>query len=177
MTMTAKRRALVTAILTTIAACGFAFSLAALGMGAETAINDGGTTEGVTYTFETYRCVGTSSQYQHCGWLGTVTSNGVVEAKNVEFRSNTSPTVSAGEQVQALWSYRDPLNAWNIEGSRAWLNTIASAIVSFVLLAIMLLLAIYWWRRFARDGLSKSQQAKLPKATEEHAQEKESVSG
>ncbi len=177
MTMTAKRRALVTAILTTLAACGFAFSLAALGMGAESAINDGGTTEGVTYTFETYRCVGTSSQFQHCGWLGTVTSNGVVEAKNVEFRSNTSPTVTAGEQVQALWSYRDPLNAWNIEGSRAWLNTIASAAVSFVLMVIMAVLAVVWWRRFARDGQSKPKQSKDSKATDAHEERKETVAG
>lgn len=149
--MEPKRRALRIAICATVAAIGFAISLFAMANSIGQAIGNGPTDEGVTYTFKHYRCFGDGSQFERCGWLGTVSNNGIVEQDGVEYRDAVPPKVSPGYEIQALWSYRDPLNAWNIEGSRAWLNTVASAATSFAFMALMLLIAIYWWRRYARE--------------------------
>lgn len=151
MTVEPKRRALTIAICATIATVGFALSLCAMANTIGQSIGNGPTNEGVTYTFDTYRCVGNGNQYQRCGWLGTVSDDGVVEQDGVEFRDAVPPEVTPGYQVRALWSYRDPLNAWSIEGSRAWLNTLASAATSFVLMALTLIASIYWWRRYAHE--------------------------
>lgn len=150
--MERKKRALVTAVCTTLAALAFAFSLAAMSAEVSSSIRNGDSTEGVVFTFQTYRCVGNNSQYERCGWTGTVTANGVLEAENVEYRDAVSPEVRAGDTVEALWSYRDPLNAWSLEGSRAWLNSAASAAVSLLGVILLGLGAIYWWRQYSRES-------------------------
>jgi len=149
--MTDSRRSLRIAILSSLLALGFAFSLFAMARDSSMGIGDDDGSAGVVYTFNEYRCIGTSTQYQQCGWIGTVTSDGMVEATGVQYRDAVVEGVSPGYQVPALWSYRDPLNAWSIEGSRAWLNNVASAAASLVFMLALLASAIYWWRRFARD--------------------------
>ncbi len=171
--MTDSRRALRIAVLSSLLALGFAFSLFAMSRDSSMGIGDDDGSAGVIYTFDSYRCIGTSTQYQQCGWIGTVTSNGVVEATDVQYRDAVVEGVSPGYQVPALWSYRDPLNAWSIEGSRAWLNNVASAAASAVFLLAMLVSAIYWWRRFARDKATEAGAA--PKEPASRKPEKEPV--
>ncbi|MFA7265024.1 MAG: hypothetical protein WC054_01815 [Candidatus Nanopelagicales bacterium] len=149
--MTDSRRALRIAILSSLLALGFAFSLFAMARDSSMGLGNDDGSAGVIYTFDEYWCSGTTTQYQQCAWIGTVTSNGVVEATDVQFRDAVVEGVSPGYQVPALWSYRDPLNAWSIEGSRAWLNNVASTVAAAVFMLAMLVSAIYWWRRFGRD--------------------------
>lgn len=155
--MTGSRRSLVTAILATLAALGFAFSVFAITSTANFSSNS--EDDAVTYTFVSYHCVGSAPEQQLCGWSGTVTSNGIVEQTGVTYRDTIPVEVSRGYQVPALWSYRDPLNAWSIEGSQAWLNTLANTGASFTFFVIMAIVAIYWWRRFVRDRRDESQAA------------------
>ena len=168
--MDRKKRALITALGTTLAALAFAFSLCAMATNVSAEIGSGSSTQGVVYTFQTYRCVGNGSQYERCGWTGTVTANGVVESEDVEYRDAVPPEVHAGDTVEALWSYRDPLNAWSLEGSRAWLNTLASAGVSFLGVVLLGLGAIYWWRQYRRE--SKAEADKLEGSTPPGAKSK-----
>ncbi len=167
--MTGSRRSRVTAILTTLLAIGFAFSIFAMVRDANFGANNHEGT--VVYTFDQYRCVGTATE-QSCRWTGTVTSDGIVEATNVTYRAAVAIEVDTGYQVPALWSYRDPLNAWSIDGSREWLNTFASTSASLIFFVAMMVASIYWWRRYGRE--------KRPEATsaskKPSSREKEPVS-
>ncbi len=154
--MTGSRRSLVTAILATLAAIGFAFSIFAMVRAANFGADNH---EGaVVYTFDQYRCVGTAPE-QSCGWIGTVTNDGIVEATNVAYREAVATEVVTGYQVSALWSYRDPSNAWSIEGSRAWLNTFANTSASLIFLVAMMVASIYWWRRYGREKRAEATSA------------------
>ncbi len=142
--MTGPRRSRVTAILATLAAVGFAFSIFAMARDARAHEH------AVVYTFDQYRCVGTEPE-QSCEWIGTVTIDGILKSTNVAYREAADIEVSTGDQVPALWSYRDPLNAWSIDGSRAWLNTFANISTSVIFLVAMMVASIYWWRRYGRE--------------------------
>ncbi len=155
--MDRKKRALITAICTTLGAMAFAFSLAAMATTLSGTLGSGNSAHGVVYTFQTYRCVGDGSQYERCGWTGTVTANGVVESEDVEYRDAVPPDVRSGETVEALWSYRDPLNAWSLEGSRAWLNSLASTAVSLLGVILLGIGAIYWWRQYSRESKAEAE--------------------
>ncbi len=162
--MTGSRRSLVTAILASLAAIGFVFSIFAMVSDANFGINNHEGT--VVYTFDQYRCVETAPE-QQCEWIGTVTNNGIVEATNVAYREAVGIEVSDGYQVPALWSYRDPLNAWSIEGSRAWLNTLTTTAASLIFLVAMMVASIYWWRRYGREKRAEATSAsKKPSSRE-----------
>lgn len=154
--MTGSRRSLTIASLASLLALAFAFSLFALARDSSLSVDPDDTSNSVIYTFNEYRCVTTFQEDQRCGWIGTVTSDGVVEAEGVEYRAAVTADVGPGYQVPALWSYRDPLNAWSIEGSRAWLNNLANAAASLAFFAGLSVAAVYWWRRFARDKSAES---------------------
>lgn len=157
--MTGSRRSLTIASLASLLALAFAFSLFALAKDSSLSIGPDDGSASVVYTFDEYRCVPTQREDQRCGWLGTVTSDGVVEATNVEYRAAVVTEVSPGYQVPALWSYRDPLNAWSLEGSRAWLNNLANAAASLIFFGALAFAAVYWWRRFGRDKAAESEAA------------------
>lgn len=169
--MDRKKRALITAICTTLGALAFAFSFAAMTPDVISTISSGNSTQGVVYTFESYRCVGNGSQYERCGWIGTVTADGVVESQNVEFRDAVSPEVQAGETIEALWSYRDPLNAWSLEGSRAWLNSMASAAVSLLGVVLLGIGSIYWWRQYSRESKVEAEKRSNSDSSDEQRRE------
>lgn|GEM_PF-2028971 len=107
---------------------------------------------GVSYTFDHQQCVGGTSSFSRCTWRGTVTndSNQVV-GTNVIFRDAAPSDVQVGTTVDALWSDRDPNSAFDLSASRAWLNTLYSAIVSTICFAVLLVMFGYWARRALRD--------------------------
>ncbi len=161
--MTGSRRSLVTAILATLAAIGFAFSILAM-------VRDARTHEhAVVYTFDEYRCVGAEPE-QSCEWIGTVTDDGKINATNVAYREAEVLEVGIGDQVPALWSYRDPLNAWSIDGSRAWLNTLTNMSASVIFLVATMVASIYWWRRFGREKHAEATSASKKPSSREKEQ-------
>ena len=148
-----KKRAVTTAVLATIAALLFLYSVVALVPKAAAIVQgDPAASEGITYTFDAYSCESTERGFVGCRWQGTVTDNGELRAQYVTYRDDPPPNVTAGTKVAALWTIREPDSAWAIESVRSWLGTFGSLGVSLVMLILLLYATIYWWRKVARLG-------------------------
>ena len=153
--MTPARRNLTIALGSTLAALAFCFSLFALTPSFTKSL---GATQGrglgVTYTFTQNQCIGGNIQYRSCRWVGTVTdADGAVVAEQVVFRDNPPSDVQVGSTVEALWTSRDPHNAYDLDSSRAWLSTLGAGLVSAIGVVVFLITALIWWRRVAHGGL------------------------
>ncbi|MGV1036477.1 MAG: hypothetical protein ACOYD0_05555 [Candidatus Nanopelagicales bacterium] len=179
--MEATRRALRVATACTVAMLMFGMTLLLLTPGLKDSFGaHRGHGVGVSYTFDSYRCVGGNSQFRNCEWLGTVNipensfTVGVVQ-KNVVYRDNAPANVREGLIVEALWTAKDPESAYALSASNAWLNTLASAIAAGLLFLLFLFLTIMWWRKYS---VSRAEQPK-PGASERptsHQPEREPAS-
>ena len=106
----------------------------------------------VNYTFDTYRCVGGTSQYRSCQWIGTVTADSTGSTiTNVVYRDAPPAGVAPGLSIEAQWDSRDPRSAYEIGASRAWLGILTSGAVDGFGAILFLLLSIGWWRKVIRS--------------------------
>ena len=184
--MTPSARNWVIALGSTLAALCFALAiLAMVPTFAQTLGARNGSGLAVTYTFERYDSLGTTTQYRSCRWLGTVSSydesstdpnSNVVLAKDVVFRDEPPDGVQPGDTTDALWTQADPRNAFDFYSSDAWLNTLGSGIVASVGVVLFIIIAVIWWRRIivgrTKSGVSpvapRSQPADSAQDPEHH---------
>lgn len=155
--MTSQRRSLVTAIGCSIAAIAFALSLVALVPSLMRALNTThGKGQGVVYTFDTYECVGTAPQFRNCQWFGTVEADfGTRMIENVVYRDDPPTDVEPGVTIEALWSENEPNSAYDFDTSHAWRAALGSTLLSTAGAFLFVILAIYWWRRAARETVKR----------------------
>lgn len=146
------RRTVTVAILATAGAITFAFSVIALILDLSDSIGaDNARAIGVTYTFDMQRCVGETAEFRECRWTGTIRDGDEVLATNVNFVDTLPADLAVGTQINALWSSLDPTEAWSIETTRAWLNSIGALLVSGVMLVGLSATAVVWWRRYGSE--------------------------
>jgi hypothetical protein len=142
------RRTVTVAILATLGAIAFAFSVVALTWDLSDSIGaDNARAIGVTYTFDNQRCVGETAEFRECRWTGTIRDGDEVLATNVKYADTLPPDLTVGTQINALWSSLNPTEAWSIETTRAWLNSIAALLISGVMFVALTATAFVSWRR------------------------------
>lgn len=144
--MASKNRTITVAALATLGACAFLFSFIAMMPSFLASWSGERSADGITYTFESFRCLTSVSAGDVCVWSGTVRDDGEVVEANVEYRGDADG-VNAGDVVPALWSVHDPQVAWSASSDQAWLGTAASMIVSAILFLALAWIAITFWRR------------------------------
>lgn len=179
--MEATRRALRIAVACTVAMLMFGMTLLLLAPGLTDSFGaHRGHGVGVSYTFDSYRCVGGNSQFRSCEWLGTVNipedsfTAGVVQ-KNVVYRDNPPADVREGLVVEALWTSKDAESAYALSASNAWLNTLASTVAAGLLFLLFLFLTIIWWRKYSASRAEQPQVGTNNRPTS-HQQKREPAS-
>jgi len=139
------KRTLTVAILATIGTIAFAFSVVTLALDLSASIGaEDAQSIGVTYTFEQQRCVGETAQFRECRWTGTIRDGDEVLATGVKYSDTLPAGVTVGKQINALWSPLNPTQAWSIETTRAWLNSIGALIVSGVMFVALGATSVIW---------------------------------
>jgi|GEM_PF-2014938 len=150
--MTDTRRTVTVAILSTVGAIAFAFSIVALALDLVDSIGaNNARSIGVTYTFDEQRCVGETPDFRECRWTGTIRDGDEVLATKVNYADTLPADLTVGKQINALWSSLDPTEAWSVETTRAWLNSIGALLVSGVMFVVLAATAFVWWRRFGSE--------------------------
>ncbi len=169
--MTGIRRTLTVAVLATVGALAFALSVVALSIDLFDSVRaDGARSIGVTYTFEQEKCAEGTPDFRDCRWEGTIRDGNAVLATNVRYVDSLPADVTPGKEINALWSSLDPTQAWSVETSRAWLNSIGALVVSAVMLVGLGITAVVWWRRYGRESKdNRLESARLRDAQQQRA--------
>lgn len=150
-----------------MAALAFALSVVALAPSVGKSLSASqGVGQGVLYTFDSYECIGGNTQFQDCEWIGTVEADfGNFTQDRVVFRDDPPADVQEGVTIEASWSQDDPNSAYDLDASDVWRTTMGSTVLSSIGTVVFVLLAIYWWRRVAREGRSQPDKS-APSAVE-----------